>query len=60
MNKIFSYFSQYFGQKDISQYPELYHRPGKKNNPYHDIFMSSMRLFYDSPQDHRSVDWRHI
>ena len=55
MNRILSYFTTRFGQKDITQYPELLQ---KKQLPYYLPIYPSLML--DESMQKRSVNWRVI
>ena len=56
MNRFMSYISTYFGQKDLSHYPELYKKSTRDLS--YTIALSNSAVFYDTPEAPRSINWK--
>jgi hypothetical protein len=54
MNKIMNYFSQQFGAKNLSHYPELYVKTNRDLN--YTIALSTSAVFYDDHTSQRTLD----
>jgi hypothetical protein len=58
MNKIMNYFSQQFGKKDLTHYPELYVKSNRSLN--YSIALSTSAVFYDDHSTPRTLDWHSL
>jgi hypothetical protein len=58
MNRFMGYISQYFNQKDLSHYPELYTKTSR--NLTYTIALSNSAVFHDSPEAPRSLNMKSL
>lgn len=59
MNNMLVKISQLFGQKDISDYPELYHK-NTSDTIENRINMANLSVFHDSTPQPRYINWKSL
>jgi hypothetical protein len=60
MNNIMNRISQVWGQKSMSQYPELYLKKSYGNNLSYQIAFAFSATIYDAPGKSNSINWKEI
>jgi hypothetical protein len=60
MNSFVNKFSQFFGSKDLSNYPELYNKKEVNHDLNYRILTASNAVFYDNSIHANTIDWKEI
>ena len=60
MNNFVYKFSQFFGSKDLSSYPELYNKKEVELDLNYKIMTASNAVFYDNSVHAETIDWKEI
>ena len=59
MNRILGYISQYFGNRDLADYPGLLTKPRPKNLDCV-IVRASYSVLYDMANEPRTIEWKDL